>query len=122
MGENKEYITCPDEKGSINVSEEVLAVIAANAALETEGVTALSSSGSRDISELLGKKNISKGIRIQSAEDGLKIDVYLLTKLGVSVHKVGADVQSSVASAIESTTGISVTEVNVHVLGISLDK
>lgn len=122
MGENKEYITFPDERGSINISEEVVAVIAANAALETDGVVALSASISKDIAELLGKKNISKGVRVANDEDGLKVDVYLLTRLGVSVHKVGVDVQNAVSTAVESATGVSVAEVNVHVLGITLDK
>lgn len=121
MGENKEYITYPDEKGNINISEEVIAAIAANAALETDGVAALSNSIGKDFAELLGKKSASKGIRMVN-DDGLKIDVCILTKLGVSVHKVGVDVQNAVSSAIESMTGISVREVNVHVLGVSLDK
>ena len=46
MGENKDYITHPDEKGSVNISEEVISVIAAAAAMETEGVAGLSASGS----------------------------------------------------------------------------
>lgn len=123
MGENKEYITLPDEKGTINISEEVIAVVAANAALETEFVSALAASLGKDFAERLGKKNVQKGIKLQfNEENQLSVDVYILTRLGCSVSKVGNDVQNNVASAIEAATGITVAEVNVHICGISLDK
>ena len=118
MGENKDYITHPDEKGSINISEEVISVIAASAAMETEGVAALSAG--RDLSELLGKKNLSKGVRIAVDGENVKVDVWLTVKLGVSVHSVGKKVQEAVQGGIESMTGFKVTEVNVHVIGVSL--
>ena len=34
----KEYVVCPDEMGSINISEDVVAAIAVSAALEVDGV------------------------------------------------------------------------------------
>ena len=123
MGENKEYISLPDEKGSINISEEVIAVIAANAALETECISGLAATLGKDFAERLGKKSAQKGIKLQFSDDNnLAVDVYVLTKLGCSISKVGTDVQNNVVSAIEAATGITVTEVNVHVCGISLDK
>ncbi len=118
MGENKDYITHPDEKGSINISEEVISAIAASAALETDGVAALSSGS--NLSELLGKKNLSKGVRITVDGETVKADLWLTVKLGVSVSAVGRKVQEAVAGSIESMTGFSVTEVNVHVIGVNL--
>jgi len=122
MGENKDYIVYPEEKGSINISEEVIAIIAANAALETEGVAALSASLGKDLAELLGKKNLSKGVKITADETGVKADVFILVKIGTSVNKVGAQVQENVHSAIESMTGVKVMEVNVHVSGVWLER
>ena len=123
MGENKEYMTLPDENGTINISEEVISVVAANAALETEFVSSLSVGSGKDIAERIGKKNSQKGIRLQYNEDGgLIVDVYILTALGCSVINVGNEVQGNVSSAIEATTGITAAEVNVHICGISLDK
>ena len=57
MAENKEYISRPDEMGTIHISEEVLAAIAAAAALEVEGVASLSANLGSDIVQFLGKKN-----------------------------------------------------------------
>lgn len=118
MGENKDYITHPDEKGSINISEEVISVIAASAALETDGVAALSAG--RDLSELLGKKNMSKGVRITVEGETVKVDLWLTVKLGASVNAVGGKVQEAVSASVESMTGFKVAEVNVHIIGISL--
>lgn len=124
MGENKDYITTPDEKGNINIAEEVVAVIAANAAADTEGVAALANLPSKEIKELQelwGKKSGTRGVRLVNGEDGLTVDVYLLAKMGFSVNKIGEAVQQNVSSVVESTTGIAVRQVNVHISGVQLD-
>lgn len=122
MGENKEYVTYPDEKGSINISEEVIAIIAANAAAEVEGVASLSASLGKDIAELLGKKNISKGVKISVEEEAVTADVFIMVKIGCAVNEVGMKVQESVISAIQDMTGFEIAAVNVHICGISFDK
>ena len=120
MGENREYITHPDEKGSINISEDVVCAVAAAAALETEGVAALS--GGRDLTELVGKKNPGRGVRISVEGETVKVDLWLTVRLGVSVNKVGQKVQEAVTSSIESMTGFTVDQVNVHITGVLLAK
>nr|WP_317323274.1 Asp23/Gls24 family envelope stress response protein [uncultured Flavonifractor sp.] len=123
MGDGKEYISRPDELGNIHISEDVLAVIAAAAATEVEGVGSLSTNLSSDIAELLGgKKNLSKGIRIAMEEDSVQVDVSLLIKYGYTIVDVAKEVQNAVFLAIENTSGLPVENVNVHVAGILFDK
>ena len=123
MGDGKEYISRPDELGNIHISEDVLAVIAAAAATEGEGVGSLSTNLSSDIAELLGgKKNLSKGIRIAMEEDSVQVDVSLLIKYGYTIVDVAKEVQNAVFLAIENTSGLPVENVNVHVAGILFDK
>ena len=123
MGDGKEYISRPDELGNIHISEDVLAVIAAAAATEIEGVGSLSTNLSSDIAELLGgKKNLSKGIRITMVEESVRVDVSLLIKYGYTIVDVAKEVQNAVYNAIENTSGLSVENVNVHVAGIVFDK
>jgi uncharacterized alkaline shock family protein YloU len=122
MGENREYVTTAEERGSINISEEVLAVIAGGAALEIDGVAGLYSSPGRDIAELLGKKNLAKGVRIHVDEKTITADIYIMAAFGSAVNEVGAAIQKAVATAIESTTGLEVEAVNVHICGISFRK
>ena len=122
MAENKDYIVHPNDKGSVNISTEVVAAIAAAAALECDGVAALYSIG-KDMSGLFGKKNTAnKSVKVTLEEDSVIIDVYLSVVLGVEVNKVGTDVQNAVVSAVESMTGYTVNSVSVHVTGIALDK
>ncbi len=122
MGENKDYISYPDERGSINISEEVIAIIAGGAAMEVEGVAGLYSTPGRDIVELLGKKNLAKGVKIHIEDKLVTADVYIMAAMGSAVNQVGTAVQTAVATAIESATGLYVVSVNVHVCGIAIKK
>ncbi len=122
MGENKEYISYLEERGSINISEEVVAIIAGSAALEIEGVAGLYSTPGRDIAELLGKKNLARGVKIHLEDKTITADIYIMAAMGCAVNEVGAAVQTAVANAIESTTGLEIASVNIHICGIAFKK
>ena len=122
MGEGKEYVSRSDELGNIHISEEVLAVIAAAAALEVEGVGGLAANLGTDLAELLGKKTLSRGIRLEVAEENVTVDVNILVKYGHTIPEVGRDVQEAVMSSIEATSGLTVEAVNVNVGGVIFDK
>lgn len=118
MGEMyKDYVTHPDEKGSVNISEEVIAAIAANSALETEGVTSLATAGGSD---RRGRKSSQKGVKIYIEDEIIVVDVWLITKMGIPVNSTAVKVQESIKTSIESMTGFSVSEVNVHVCGVGV--
>lgn len=122
MSENKDYISRPDEMGNIHISEEVLAVIAAAAALEVEGVGSLAANLGSDIAELLGKKNMAKGVRVVTEGECVVVDLSLLIRYGFTIMEVARKVQEVVATAVESTTGLTVQAVNVHVGGVTFEK
>ncbi|WP_130868202.1 Asp23/Gls24 family envelope stress response protein [Intestinimonas massiliensis (ex Afouda et al. 2020)] len=123
MADGKEYISRPDELGNIHISEDVLAVIAAAAAMEVEGVGSLSANLSSDIAELLGgKKNLSKGIHITVEEESIRVDLSILIKYGYTIIDVAKEVQNAVYHAIENTSGLTVECVNVHVAGVSFER
>jgi len=122
MSEGKEYISCPDELGCIHISEDVLAVTAAAAALEVEGVGCLAANLGSDIAELLsGRKNLGRGVRVAVAESGVSVDISILVKYGSSVQETAKAVQNAVCTAIENASGFNVETVNVHVSGVSFD-
>ena len=123
MAESREYISREEELGSVNISEEVLAAIAAAAATEVEGVGSLAANLGSDIAELLGgKKNLSKGVHITVEEESVRVDVSILIKYGYTIIDVAKEVQNAVFSAIENTSGLTVECVNVHVLGVTFDR
>lgn len=121
MSENKEYISQELENGSIQISEDVIVSIAAMAAQEVEGVYGLGGSGS-DLSKLT-KKSVGKDVRVEISDaDEISIDCYIIVLYGHSVVDVAKAVQEAAASAVESTTGRAVKDVNVSVGGISVPK
>ena len=122
MGEGKEYIKSTDEKGSINISEDVVAVIAAAAASDVEGVSGLFFAHGKDLSNMIGKKGLSRGVRLTIDGDDIIIDVFIMTDIGYSVSEVGAEVQKEVMSTIDAAVGVAVKAVNVHICGVSLKK
>ena len=122
MNENKEYITQTEEMGSINISEDVLAAIAAIAISEVDGVSGLSANIGSDIAELLGKKSLTKGVKISLSESAVRVDCFVLIQYGYTIPEVARNIQDDVTNAIESMTGLSVITVNVNVGGVSFEK
>lgn len=122
MGEGKDYISRPDEMGNIHISEEVLAVIAAAAATEVEGVNCLAGGLSGELAELVAGKKLNRGIDIKVNEDSIAIRVAVLVKYGYVIPEVGRAIQDAVVSAVENTTGLKVEYVNVHVAGVTFPK
>lgn len=121
MAETKEYVTRTDELGNIHISEDVLAVIAGAAALEVEGVSALAS-GSRDISELLGKKSLTRGIHVQVEDERVQVELAIMVKYGYTILDVARAVQDAVTTNIESMSSLRVVNVNINVSGVAFEK
>lgn len=122
MGEGKEYVSRSDELGNIHISEEVLSVIAAAAALEVEGVGGLAANLGTDLAELLGKKNLGRGVRLQVEEETVTVDVAILVKYGFTIPNVARAVQEAVAASLEATSGLTVAAVNISVGGVIFEK
>ena len=122
MSEGREYVSRSDELGNIHISEEVLAGIAAAAALEVEGVGGLAANLGTDLAELLGKKTLSRGIHLHVEEESVTVDVAILVKYGYTIPEVGRAVQEAVANSVEATSGLTVAAVNVSVGGVLFEK
>lgn len=116
---NKEYVTCSEELGNIHISEEVLSAIAAAAALEVEAVSSLAANLGSDIAELLGKKNLAKGVHVKMEDARVEVELSVLMAYGHTIPEMGKAVQDAVKNAIESMTGLEVSAVNVNVAGIA---
>ena len=102
---------------------EVLAVIAAAAALEVEGVASLAPNLGNDLAELLGKKsNLSKGVHIAVNEDAVKVELSILVEYGSVIPEVAGAVQEAVFDAVDNTSGLHVECVNVNVAGVVFAK
>ncbi len=122
MAENKDYLVQEQENGSILISEEVIASIASLAVREVEGVYGLSMTQTLDLSNILGKKNLRKGIRVAITEEGVTVSCNLIVKMGSAVMTVAQSVQTAIADEVAAMTGVRPLRVNVNVCGVAVPK
>ena len=116
------YITCKEEKGSINISEDVLVSMVRAAVNEIDGVASLVNNAGAELAELLGIKSPSKGVKVQINDGVITVDVIIMVRYGSNVVSVAKQVQDTVTGAVESMTGMGAPVVNVHVSGVAFDK
>ena len=110
------------QNNNIKIADDVVAVIAGVAVSEVQGVFGMSGGFAGGISEVLsGKNNLAKGIKVEVADKTTKIDVNIIVEYGTRIPDVAYEIQSKVKKAVETMTGLTVTEVNVHVQGVNTD-
>ena len=109
-----------ESNGTVNISDEVVAVIASLAASEVKGVVGMVSNMASGIAELLGKKNLSKGVKITKDEAGVKLDLSIIVEYGAKIPDVAWDVQDKVKNEVESMTGLDIAMVNVSVDSVNV--
>lgn len=108
--------------GQIQIADEVIAVIAATAATEVEGVLNTSAASGKAFVEFLGMKSQSRGVKVIAEDGEVSLDVDIVVIFGTQVQVVAKDVQKKVKNAVETMTGLCVTNVNVSVSGIAKEK
>ncbi|MDT8901066.1 Asp23/Gls24 family envelope stress response protein [Anaeroselena agilis] len=107
-----------NDVGSIRIADEVVGIIAGMAATEVPGVAGMSGGLVGGIAEMLGKRNLSKGVKVEVGEREAAVDLFIIVEYGVRIPDVALQVQENVKRAIESMTGLDVVEVNIHVQGV----
>ncbi len=113
------------ENGSegIKIASDVIAVIAGVAVSEVNGVFAMAGGFAGGITEVLkGKKNLAKGIKVETENNKAKIDVNIIVEYGARIPDVAFEIQNKVKKSVEEMTGLKVEEVNVHVQGVNTQK
>ena len=120
MAENKDYLVHQEDMGTIQISEEVVASIAVNAAVEVDGVGGLMNA---NVSDIMGggKKLTAKGVRVEMDGTDLMVNLFIVARYGSAIGEVAKKVQQVVYAALEGMTGFRVAAVNVHVGGISFN-
>ena len=112
--ENKSTNAC----GQIQIADEVIAIIAATAAAEVDGVRLIAGAAADSIIEFFGKKNQSKGVKVSFDEADVCVELEVAMVYGTNIKQTAFEVQKKVKTAIETMTGLGVSYVNVSVSGI----
>ena len=107
----------------IKIASDVIAVISGVAVSEVKGVFAMAGGFTGGITEVLkGKKNLAKGIKVETENNKAKIDVNIIVEYGARIPDVAFEIQNKVKKSVEEMTGLKVEEVNVHVQGVNTQK
>lgn len=106
--------------GEIRIANEVIASIAAMAASEIEGVASVGGNLAKDIMGILGMNKLSKGVKVDIAEDVLTIDVTLTLDYGYPIPKTCESVQKKIKTTVETMTGLTVGDVNTHIASVDM--
>ena len=119
---NDSYITCREELGSINISEDVIYSLVRTAVFEVEGVAGLANTAGGELAELIGLKTVTKGVKVQLNDNQVIVDVIITVTYGSNIVKVASAVQEKISNVIQATTGFELPQVNVHVSGLAFEK
>lgn len=109
-------------QSSVKISNDVVAIIAGIAAGKVDGVVGMSSGITGGITEMLGMKNLSKGIKVEVDNNEATIDLFITVEYGVKLAEVGKKVQESVKETVENMTGLAVVATNVNIQDVSFPK
>ncbi|NLC43233.1 MAG: Asp23/Gls24 family envelope stress response protein [Clostridiales bacterium] len=111
-----------DNYGKITFADEVIAIIAGLAATEIAGVAGMSGGLAGGIVEMLGRKNLSKGVKVEVGDKETAIDLFIVADYGVRIPEMAWNIQENVKKTVENMTGLEVKEVNIHIQGVVFEK
>ena len=108
--------------GEVKIADEVVAIIAALAATEVEGVASMAGNITKEVIGKLGIKNLSKGVKVDVLEGVVTVSLALNLKYNYNIMDVTGKVQEKVKNAVENMTGLEVADVNIKVAGVEMEK
>lgn len=111
-----------DNAGSVKIADEVIATVASMAAGEIEGIVGSPGRGGLEVKDFLSKKGFCKGIKVETQENRVSIDVNISILYGYKIAEVAEKVQKKVLDAVTSMTGLDIERVNIHVCSVVFPK
>ena len=118
---NNYTIELDNNHGEVVIADEVVAVIAGLAAMEVEGVATMAGDATRELISKIGKKSLSKGVRVDILEGVVTVALALNIKYGYNIMSITTKVQEKVKAAVENMTGLKVADVNIRVAGVDME-
>ena len=123
MAEDRKRFKIKDGSlGEVKIADEVVAIIAGLATTEIDGVSSMAGNITNELVSKLGMKNLSKGVKVDVLEDVVCVDLALNIEYGFNILETSKRVQERVNAAIENMTGLTVSDVNVRIASVEIDK
>lgn len=108
--------------GAVKIADDVVAMIAGIAATEVAGVAAMAGIVPNDFMNKVGVKNLKKGVKVEVINKAVKVDLALIMDYGYNIPATSQKVQEKVKNAIENMTGLEVSDVNIRIAGVNMQK
>ena len=105
--------------GDVRISDDVLAVIAAMAATEVDGVLAMAGNITSELISKLGMKKLSKGVHVEVSEGSVLVHLSIINRMNENIVSISKKVQDKVKSTLENMTGMEVANVNVNISNVA---
>ena len=116
------YVLQEDENlGSVQIADEVVAMIASLAATEVDGVSAMGGNITNELMSKLGVKNLTRGVKVEVLGSDVKVELVVMLEYGYNIPATSQKVQERVKNAIENMTGLTVTDVNIRIAGVNMN-
>lgn len=116
------YVLQEDENiGSVQIADEVVAMIASLAATEVDGVSAMAGNISNELMSKVGVKSLTKGVKVEVIGSSVKVDLAVLMEYGYNIPTTSQKVQERVKNSIENMTGLLVSDVNIRIAGVNMN-
>lgn len=117
------YLLQEDENiGVVQIADDVVEMIAGLAATEVEGVSAMAGNITNELMSRVGVKNLTKGVKVDIFEKLVTVDLAVQVEYGYNIPAICQKVQTKVKTAIENMTGLEVTDVNIRIAGVNMQK
>lgn len=107
-----------EDTNTVKIANDVVATIAGIAAAEIAGVAGMSGSVVSGITQMLGKKQLTKGVKVEINDQDVTLDISIIVEYGRKIPAVAGEIQTAVKQAVTDMTGLNVVAVNVHVTGV----
>ncbi|MGM0844557.1 MAG: Asp23/Gls24 family envelope stress response protein [Bacillota bacterium] len=106
--------------GQIDITNDVIAMIAGGAAIDCYGIVGMASKNQiKDgLTDILRKENFTRGVIVRQDEEEVHIDMYIVVSYGTKISEIAHNVQSKVKYTLNKTVGLAVDSVNIFVQGV----
>lgn len=122
MAEDRKNFTIKESaSGAVNITDEVVAIIAGLAATEVEGVSSLAGNLTNELISKAGMNKLAKGVKIVTEDDGnVTVRLSINIAYGYEIPKTCNQVQDKVKTAVENMAGLQVVGVDIKIASVAV--
>ena len=107
--------------GDLHVANDVLADLVGNAAMHVYGVVGMAAPTAADgIAQLLTQSKLRRGITINSTDEGVTVDIYVIIEYGTNINTVSQNLVESITFALTQYAQVPIAGIEVHVQGVKV--